>query len=199
MGRGSCLRVIQFLLPPACSQEFLFRRRQLPRRRMFRLLRPAARSAFGVHRLRPRTLHAAVRAEHAAIARPGAQHLVAVSALISQECLHGGHYLFPLGPAYRAGQYRNLDCSASHRAVDPAGFRGVIKALIFLRSQSCTASHAGIRLPLLAALAILRQRSSHSAPSASSRNRRSTKPNLAPRCFKAVPGFETRCLCGRDG
>lgn len=122
---------------------------------MFRLLRPAARSAFGVHRLRPRTLHAAVRAEHAAIARPGAQLLVAVSALISQECLHGGHHLFPLGPAYRAGQNRNLDCSASHRAVDPAGFRGVIKALILLRSQSCTASHAGIRSPLLAALATL--------------------------------------------
>ena len=47
-------------------------------------------------------------------------------------------------------------------------------------------------------LRLLRQRGSHSGPSALSRNRQSTKPNLAPRCFKAVPDFETPCLCGPD-
>lgn len=113
------------------------------RRRMFRMLRPAPRSAFGVQNLRRRALHAAVRAEHAAIARLGAQHLVATPALTSQECRHGGHHHFPLRSAYRAGQDRNLDGSASHRAVNPRQekcFRAAIKSLITVRSQSCTAS-----------------------------------------------------------
>ena len=91
----------------------------MPRRRIFRLLRPAARSAFGVQNLRRRALHAAIRAEHAAVAGLGAQHLVAARALMSQECHHGGHHHFPLRSAYWAGQDRNLDGSASHAAVDP--------------------------------------------------------------------------------
>lgn len=110
---------------------------------MFRMLRPAARSAFGVQNLCRRALHAAVRAEHAAIAWLGAQHLVATPALISQECRHGGHHHFPLRSAYRAGQDRNLDGSASHRAVNPRQekcFRAAIKSLITVWSQSCTAS-----------------------------------------------------------
>jgi hypothetical protein len=113
------------------------------RRRMFRFLRPAARSDLGTQNLPRRALHAAVRAEHAAIARLGVQHLVTIPALISQECRHGGHHLFPLGSAYRAGQDRNLDGSASHRAVNPRQkncFRGAIKSPIAARSQSCAAS-----------------------------------------------------------
>ena len=105
--------------PPAYDQEFLTRRRQMLRRRMFRLLRPAARSAFGVQNLRRRALHAAVRAEHAAVAGLGAQHLVTAPALTSQKCRHRGHHHFPLRSAYRAGQDRNLDGSASHCAVNP--------------------------------------------------------------------------------
>ena len=77
------------------------------------------RSAFGVQNLRRRALHASVRAEHAAVAGLGAQHLVAARALMSQECHHGGHHHFPLRSAYWAGQDRNLDGSASHAAVDP--------------------------------------------------------------------------------
>lgn len=82
-------------------------------------LRPAARSAFGVQNLRRGALHTAVRAEQAAVAGLGAQHLVATPALAGQECRHGGHHHFPLRSAYRAGQDRNLDGSASHCAVDP--------------------------------------------------------------------------------
>ena len=86
---------------------------------MFCLVRPATRSGFGVQNLRRGALHAAVRAEQAAVAGFGAQHLVAAPALAGQECRHGGHHHFPLRSAYRAGQDRNLDGSASHCAVDP--------------------------------------------------------------------------------
>jgi len=108
---------------------------------------PANRSASELRNLRWRTLHAAVRAEHAALVRPWAQHLVATPALISQERRDRRHYLFPLVSAYRAGQDRNLDGSASHRAVDPRQeicFRGAIKSRMAARSQSCTASGARI-------------------------------------------------------
>lgn len=140
--------------PRRVAKSSLHAAAKMPRRRMFLLLRPATRSGFAVQNLRPWALHAAVGAKYAAAVRLGAQHLVATLALISQECRHGGHHLFPLGSAYRAGQDRNLDCSASHRAVNSRlekCFRGGIKSCIAARSQSCTASR-GILPPPAACL-----------------------------------------------
>jgi len=104
------------------------------------VLRPAARSVLGVQNLPRRALHAAVRAEHTAVVRPGAQHLVATPALISQKCRYGGHHLFPLGSAYRAGQDRNLDGSASHRAVNPG--RKIVSGAQLNPLSWCGVNHA---------------------------------------------------------